>query len=109
MSGGTMTVTKAESTVDGAPSGPVKPPPTQPVDKAALPVDQLAPPAGGVDLFSDARSGFWAGVTTFFCVAIVAAGNLVLLAAAIGHAGFQPARWSVLHATIWGVVVGVSV
>src|SRR5215475_7159139 len=107
MSGGTMTVTEPEAPVVAVPPVPATPA-AQPVNPAA-PSAQPASPEGGVDLFSDARSGFWAGVTGFFCVAIVAAGNLVLLAAAIGQEGFRPARWSLLHAAIWGGVGGVSV
>lgn len=36
-------------------------------------------------LYTDARGGFWAGVTSAVCVGIVAVGNLMLLAAALGQ------------------------
>lgn len=36
-------------------------------------------------LYTDAKGGFWAGVTSAVCVGIVAVGNLMLLAAALGQ------------------------
>jgi hypothetical protein len=62
--------------------------------------------AGQVELFSDAKSSLWAAVTTTFCVAATAVGNLALLAASLGSAAPPGTAWHLSGALAWGLTVG---
>jgi hypothetical protein len=59
-------------------------------------------------MFTDVKSGFWAGTTTVFCVAVAGAGNLVLLAAALGQSA-RSGHWDFGGVVMWGLAVGVPV
>jgi hypothetical protein len=71
-----------------------------------------AGPAVGPDqagLFSDAKSGLWAAVTTGFCVVVAGGGYLVLLAAGLGSAAPSGTHWNIGGVLAWGVAVGAPV
>jgi hypothetical protein len=59
-----------------------------------------------VELFTDAKSGLWAAVTTGVCVVVAATGNLVLLAASLGAAAPAATPWHVAGALQWGSTIG---
>jgi hypothetical protein len=82
----------------------VSPPGLTPLPVAA----DATTPAGQVELFTDTKSGLWAVVTTAFCVAAAAAGNLVLLAASLGSAAAPTTEWRLSNALGWGLTVGAS-
>jgi len=63
------------------------------------------PASDSADLFTDAKGGLWAGITTAVCVGVVALGNLLLLAAAYGH-DTAPDLWVLLG---WGAAISAGV
>lgn len=57
------------------------------------------------DLYTDARGGMWAGLTTGVCVGVVAMSNLMLLAAAFGQeSGIEPN----LNIVLWVLGTGLA-
>jgi hypothetical protein len=97
--------TGALPTGNSQPPKPASPPPTpsaadNPNPKPAASSDD------GPDLFSDAMGGFWAGVTTAFCVLVGGGAHLVLLAADLGSSKDGSINWG-LVATLCTVAPAV--
>src|SRR4051794_4012274 len=80
-------------------------PTSRPVQSPAQPGGAAAVPEQ-VELFTDAKSGLWAAITTGVCVTVAATGNLVLLAASLGSAAPPATHWHFGGVLAWGFTFG---